>query len=682
MRITFLKAGAAAFGSAALLLLTLPIATAAQAGQAPIPIAAFFDNPSMRSAKLSPDGKRLAMLVNNDNGRDQLGVVTLADQSVKLVAGFSSADIGRFEWVNDERLIYDSRDKNTAPGEERFAPGLFAVNADGTLQRQLVEVAGRKFFSDGYTSSERERLPWNTFMLDQAGAQDSNWVYVQKIEFGNDHNVDRVELLKLDTVRGRWEPVVGPQDGKTEDKTQDWWLDAKGRPVLATTVKGNLETLHYLDPREGRWRKVAVQDAFLGAAGAFTPLAFSPEGVLYVTSRQQRDKLALFAYDLAAGKLAERPLVDLEEFDFDGELVAKAGKLLGVRYTADTVGAAWFDPAMKEAQAAVDRLLPGHVNVLSVGARSETPFVLVESWSDRQPSVFMLFDQQTGKLTRLGSSYPAIEPGRMAAQDLVSIKARDGRPIPTWLTVPNDSAGKKLPMVVLVHGGPYVRGRDWRWDSDSQFLASRGYLVLEPEFRGSTGYGEDHFRAGWKQWGLAMQDDIADATRWAIAQGKADPQRICIAGASYGGYATLMGLIRDSDLYKCGIDWVGVTDIDLLYTGDWTRDSDMSEAFKRFGMPTLVGDPVRDAAQFAATSPLKQAARLTQPLLLAYGGADLRVPLYHGRKLYDAIRRTNKNVEWVVYDDEAHGWKLTQTRLDFWGRVERFLQRQIGKDGE
>ena len=237
-------------------------------------------------------------------------------------------------------------------------------------------------------------------------------------------------------------------------------------------------------------------------------------------------------------------------------------------------------------------------------------------------------------------------------------------------------------MVVVVHGGPYVRGYEWRWSADSLFLASRGYVVLEPEYRGSTGYGEAHFRAGWKQWGLAMQDDIADATRWAIAEGIADPQRICIAGASYGGYATLMGLIRDPALYKCGIDWIGVTDIDLLYSGDWRGDSDLPDAYKRYGMPTLVGDPAKDAAQFAATSPLKQAARITQPLLLAYGGADRRVPLYHGRKFYDALRQTNKNVEWIVYEHEGHGWTLVETRVNFWGRVEKFLQKQIGKGGE
>ena len=679
MRIVSFLAGAAALRRAALLQLALLAATLAHAAEPPVPIAAFFDNPSMRDAKISPDGKHVAMLVNHDKGRDQLGVLTLADRSVRLVAGFAAADVGRFEWVDSERLLYESRDKNTAPGEEYVAPGLFAVNIDGSKRRQLVALAGPKFINNGM-EDERDMLPWNTFMLDQAGAQDSSSVYARIVDFGKDHNILRVELVRVDTVSGRWEQVPGPSPGQGE--TMAWWLDAKGRPALAATVRDNMETLHYLDPKTGGWRKLLTRDVYLGSAGAFTPQGFGPDGTLYVTSRQQRDKSALFAYDLASGKLAGRPLVDLDEFDFSGELVPGAGKLLGVRYTADTEGTAWFDPAMQQAQAGVDKLLPGRVNVLSVGVRSATPFVLVESWSDRQPPVFLLFDRDSGKLANLGRSRPAIDPARMATQDLVIVKARDGRSIPTWLTVPGGSEGRKLPMVVLVHGGPWVRGGEWRWDSESQFLASRGYLVLEPEYRGSTGYGEAHFRAGWKQWGLAMQDDIADATRWAIAQGKADPKRICIAGSSYGGYATLMGLVRDPDLYKCGIDWVGVTDIDLLYSGDWTRDSDMSAAYKRYGMPALVGDPVKDAAQFTATSPLKQAARITQPLLLACGGADVRVPLYHGRKLYDAVKQTNKQVEWVVYDEEAHGWKLAKTRLDFWGRVERFLQRQIGAGGQ
>jgi dipeptidyl aminopeptidase/acylaminoacyl peptidase len=264
----------------------------------------------------------------------------------------------------------------------------------------------------------------------------------------------------------------------------------------------------------------------------------------------------------------------------------------------------------------------------------------------------------------------------MAHRDFVRFKARDGLEIPAWVTVPKDGKKGPHPMVVLVHGGPWVRGGDWRWDADSQFLASRGYVVLEPEFRGSTGFGHQHFKAGWKQWGLAMQNDVADGTRWAIDKGLADPKRICIAGASYGGYATLMGLVNDPDLYRCGIEWVGVTDISLMYSISW---SDTSESSKKYGMPLLVGDPEKDAAQLKATSPIAQASRIKQPLLLAYGGLDDRVPLKHGTEFRDAVTKTNPDVEWVVYPEGGHGWSLLKDNVDWWTRVEKFLARNIGE---
>ena len=171
-----------------------------------------------------------------------------------------------------------------------------------------------------------------------------------------------------------------------------------------------------------------------------------------------------------------------------------------------------------------------------------------------------------------------------------------------------------------------------------------------------------------------MQDDVADATQWAIKQGYADPKRVCIAGASYGGYATLMGLIRYPEMYRCGIDWVGVTDIELMYSINW---SDMSDMWMQYGMPVLVGDRQKDAKQLAATSPLQLAARLTQPLLMAYGGLDRRVPIEHGTRLRDALSPHNANLEWVVYSDEGHGWMLPANKVDFWTRVERFLDRHL-----
>jgi dipeptidyl aminopeptidase/acylaminoacyl peptidase len=175
-----------------------------------------------------------------------------------------------------------------------------------------------------------------------------------------------------------------------------------------------------------------------------------------------------------------------------------------------------------------------------------------------------------------------------------------------------------------------------------------------------------------------MQDDIADAAKWAIAQGYADPQRICIAGASYGGYATLMGLARNPELFKCGVEWVGVTDLALMYKDHWSFQSDMSAQWKQYGLPQLVGDPVQDAQQLADTSPVNLAARIKQPLLMAYGDEDRRVPIPHGRSFYAAVKAHNPDVELVVYQGEGHGWSLPKNRIDFWTRVEKFLNRHIG----
>ncbi|MEE8615352.1 MAG: alpha/beta fold hydrolase [Roseateles sp.] len=262
----------------------------------------------------------------------------------------------------------------------------------------------------------------------------------------------------------------------------------------------------------------------------------------------------------------------------------------------------------------------------------------------------------------------------MGQRDYHRIKARDGEELPVLVTQPAGGVKGKAPVVVLVHGGPYVRGTHWPWEPDAQFLASRGYLVLEPEYRGSTGYGFKHFRAGWKQWGLAMQDDLADTLDWAVKRGWADPQRACIMGASYGGYAAMMGAVTQGELFKCAINWVGVTDIGLLSSIHW---SDISEEWKNYGMKRLVADPDTDAEQIKKTSPVQRAKEIRMPLLMAYGGEDRRVPLKHGSDMKAALR-PDQDLEWVVYPDEGHGWFNLKTHEDFWGRVERFLARHIG----
>jgi dipeptidyl aminopeptidase/acylaminoacyl peptidase len=330
---------------------------------------------------------------------------------------------------------------------------------------------------------------------------------------------------------------------------------------------------------------------------------------------------------------------------------------------------------MKELQARIDKLLPATVNRIDVPFRAEVPLVLVYAYSDRDPGRFLLYDTQKATLTEIGRQHPAIDAQRMGSLDLVRYKARDGLEIPAWLTVPRDGKKGPRPMVVLVHGGPWVRGGAWHWAAEAQFLASRGYVVLEPEFRGSRGYGFSHFKAGWKQWGLAMQNDVADGARWAIEKGYADANRICIAGASYGGYAALMGLVNDGDLYRCGFEWVGVTDLDLLFSARW---HELNDDWKAYGLAVLIGDPDSEGDRFKATSPVAQASRIKRPVLMGYGERDPIVPIAHGRKMRAALADANADVEWVVYPDDGHGWSQLKDNIDWWTRVEKFLARNIG----
>jgi acetyl esterase/lipase len=646
----------------------LPFAPLHARAETPPPVEAFFDNPNFSAALLSPSGKYVAARVGGNGARERLGVYEIATGKAQAVAQFNDADVNRFQWISDDRLLFDAADRDLGQGQIRSAPGLYAVNRDGTKFKRLAERRGSFIRNAG----SEVLLPWHTYMMPQTGKQDSEYAYVASREYTGVNEIAHVNLLRLNTLTGRVTGYPGPRNVK------QWLMDYSGEPRLAVVSDEGRASIHYRDPkRNNEWRRLAEFNRYLGGDGAFSPVAFGPDGTLYVRSNAGRDKMAVFSYDLETGKLSEKPVVTQEDYDFAGRLLFSDRGLQGVRFVSDAEGTQWLDKDMQAAQDAIDSLLPSTVNIVTPPTHPTTRNLMVKAYSDAQAAIFFIYNGETGKLIRLGETRPQIKPSMVGRRELVHYQARDGLTIPAWLTVPR--GGKKnLPMVVLVHGGPWVRGDTWEFNDEAQFLASRGYVVLQPEFRGSTGYGKKLFHAGWKQWGLKMQDDIADGTRWAIAQGYADPKRICIAGASYGGYATLMGLVNDPDLYRCGVNWAGVTDIELMYKGSWFTPSDLTDSWKEYGMPSMIGDLEKDAEQLKRTSPLQQASRIRQPLLLAYGGSDLRVPIYHGKRFHDAVKSTNQNVEWIEYPEEGHGWALPKNRFDFWKRVEKFLDQNIG----
>lgn len=642
-------------------LLMLVALSQAPTHAAPPPAEHFFQKPQVDAAALSPDGWRIAMRVASKDTRARLAVLDLKTMKGDIVSSFGGADIGSFHWVNEQRLVFDAAVELTGPNLVDFAQGLYAVNADGSNFRELV--ASRSHFLKD-PADPRELLPWDTWLLAGAGTQRGDHVWVVTPGQRDRNGIDFIKLQRLNTVNGRSEEIEAPPNAF------DWILDGQGELRSVVTHKDHRTGIHLRQPG-GPWKLVTEHEEL--GSDWLRPRFMAPDGTLFAEAPAGRTS-ALYTIDTATGQRSAKPVLSSKDFDLHLGFIASDQKLLGLRYTVDAPVTQWLDPALDAVQKTVDTLLPGTINQLDVPRRGDSPWVLVRAFSDAQPPLYLAFHTGTRQLTRLGGALPAIDPRQMGSTDFVRIAARDGRTIPAYLTLPPGATKKNLPMVVLLHGGPWIRGATWRFDAEVQFLATRGYAVLQPEFRGSTGYGADHFEAGFKQWGRAMQDDVADATRWAIAQGHADPRRVCLAGASYGGYATLMGLARDPDLYRCGVQWVGVTDIELMYTVHW---SDLNNRFKAYGMPRMIGDPVKDADLLKAASPLQNASKIRQPLLMAYGAWDTRVPLVHGEKFLAAVKPHNPEVEWVVYPNEGHGWARVETRLDFWGRVEKFLARQL-----
>jgi dipeptidyl aminopeptidase/acylaminoacyl peptidase len=637
-----------------------------------VPTETFFEHSFFTGAKLSPNGRYVAMRVGEEKTRYRMIVMDLMEKTIKPVAVFRDADVGQFHWMNDERLVFTTFDNQAKPGERaRGGTWLYAINRDGTDQQQITGV------DDGDTRLRRKLLP-TRYQMFSRGTQKDHYLWMTDTIWGSqDIRTDSeplyVNLYKVDTKTLQMEIVERPA------KSRSWMLDYHGEPRLTATMEEDKTTYYYRDPAANNtWRKLKTMGVFKTAVGTWNPVQFGPDGTLYVTSLNGKDKNALYRLNLATGEVDPTPIIALADFDFDGGLVFNDEKLLGVRFTSDATATMWFDEKWKAVQADLDARLPSTANHISIARRSATPWVMVTAQSATQPSQTYLYNTSTKELSKIGDENPKIDAKKMSEYDFVRYKARDGLDIPAWVTIPRGSSGKNLPMIMYVHGGPHVKGVSWDYDREIQFLASRGYAVMQPQFRGTEGYGDNHYKASFKQWGLKMQDDIADGAQWAIKQGIADPKRICIMGASYGGYSTLMGLINDPGLYKCGVNWVGVTDINLMYDGHWSSTSDFSVLYKKYGMPEIVGDQVKDAAQLKATSPLEQAHRITSPILLGYGALDRRVPIYHGRKFYEKIKAHNKQVEMVVYDDEGHGWFYPKNNVDWWNRVVKFLDQHIG----
>jgi dipeptidyl aminopeptidase/acylaminoacyl peptidase len=643
------------------------LAAISGAAAAPPPAEVFFGDADIGEAVLSPSGRRLAFTTAKGSKRVGLVVLELgAGGKLTRAAQYRDEDVTGVHWLNDDRLLFSRTDLT---GEHWRPAGLNAVNADGSSPRQIIERSSRFGINKG--APDYSVLDWShllRFIPEPRPGEPNEEVMVTA------YDKRTTTLLWVNTRNGMTRAVTTqapPGDVK------QWLVDPHGNPRAAMAFDGERVQAYRLKPGSSQWEQLFDTTVL---KQPFALHDVDADGTLYLTHVPKGSAHAVLTrYDADAKGPATAAVVSTPGFDFTGYLVREGEAVLGVRALVDSETTVWLNQDMKKFQELVDKRLPGRVNRISCRRCGQPDMVaLIQSSSDHDPGRIWLYVARPAegepRWQAIGRVREAVLPEQMAGVDFQTIKARDGRELPVWITRTDDAKGPR-PAVVMVHGGPWVRGKSWHWDGWAQFLASRGYVVIEPEFRGSKGYGEEHFRAGFKQWGQAMQDDVTDSLHWAQQQGLAS-EKACIIGASYGGYSTLMGLAKDPDLYRCGVAWLAVADLELMVQGSWWVPDDSALA-RKLTLPEMVGDAKQDAAMLAAHSPVKLASRIKAPLLLAYGEADQRVPITHGKRMRDALKDAGNPPTWVSYAGEGHGFAKPENRLDFARKVEAFLASHL-----
>jgi len=372
----------------------------------------------------------------------------------------------------------------------------------------------------------------------------------------------------------------------------------------------------------------------------------------------------------------EGPLYANEKYDVDESLHDPwTGRVIGLAFADDKMEYSYFDPAMEKLQRGLEAAFPGlSVHAVSWDLAKDKLIVVVDG--PRQPTAYYYLNRTTHEATQLASTYPDLTEADLGDMKPWPYKARDWLDIPAYLTLPPGKAPKNLPVVIFPHGGPGARdmlGFDWM----AQFFANRGYAVLQPNFRGSTGYGTKFEESGYGQWGLKSQDDITDGVKKLIADGIADPKRICIVGASYGGYAALAGAAFTPDLYACAISFAGVSDIGKMLRSDAADAGSDSWAVSE--MNRSIGNRYEDSTRLDATSPAKHAANVKCPILLLHGAGDTTVRIEQSEEMRDALQSAGKQVQYIRFEGDSHYMLLADTRIRVLTEAEAFLKKNIGQ---
>lgn len=610
--------------------------------------------------KISPDGQYLAATVPLE---DRTGFAVLRRTDSKVMTSIAlgkNNHVASFFWVNKERLLLTVSQKFGMLEQPQPTGEILALNFDDKGPEALVgyRAAGVQAGTHIQTKNN-ERVA--AIDVDSIPGDDRN-VIVTVTPYSEDEMWYRAD--RMDVYTGRRTIVA-----RAPVKGASFHIDNKGVVRFAMGAEyDNASKLYYRESDTADWKLVNDENS---SGRVESPVGFSADNrIAYLQVEQASGPDSIVAYDTISG---ERKELLRDKFSDPTTIIGEFGPSrvpVGVMYMDGRPHTSFFDP--KGTEARIYRMLEAafpNDAVMVTSTTDDGKTALVSTYSDRDPGSFYLFDTETKKASYVLSRRRWIDPKQMAAVKPVELKARDGVVMRGYLTLPQGKGERSLPLVIYPHGGPFGIYDLWGFDTDPQILAAAGYAVLQVNYRGSGNYGRSFRQSGALQWGLTMQDDLTDATRWAIEQGIADRNRICMYGASYGAYASLMGVAKEPGLYQCAAGYVGVYDLVVLSAQE-SRESKRSN--------TWTSEWMGKGESLAPVSPNRIADRIKVPVFLAAGGEDLTAPIAQSEKMESALKKVGVPVETLYYRTEGHGFYTVEHQREYYGKLLAFLDRHIG----
>lgn len=627
-----------------LLLVSPPLAAQQAPGPAngPIPIEALAAPASLSDPVLSPDGYRIASRLKAQD-KDWIAIWDLraapgAQPRLFEEGGF---DVRWLRWAGPNRLLIGIRVQRRLEGVEIMVTRTIVLDAN--TWRAIALETGHGIIGDG------------VIFVDPAGAYALITTQATVDQYPN--------VMRLDLATGEASMAQRGIFG-----VWDWFTDNNGVVRAGVEYTERRIKLYYRAGPGQDLRRIATR-RYPQDGSVIDMIRFTTEpsrGI--VLTNAVTGRFAAYRYDFAndtrGEAIFEHPQVDVSSLIMGDDDVA------GVRYEDDRRRIQWLDPDLQRLQGTIDRALPNKVNLI-VDRSDDENRILIWSSAANDPGTYYVFDRAARRIEAFASPHEQLIDRGLAPVRAVNFRGRDGTEIPGYLTLPAGRPERGLPLILMPHGGPFIRD-SWEFDPWVQFLASRGYAVLQVNFRGSTGYGRAYAERGIGQWGAGMIDDLEDGVDWLVAQGIADGGRVCVMGASYGGYVALWAPIRKPDRYRCAISFAGVADVRAMLRYD--RRQFAATRYSREWERWVQGE---ERSDLNAISPQMQAGRIRVPLLIAHGEKDRNVPVSHSRNLLRAITRarTGGNVESIFYPEAGHGFSRPQDSADFLRRVEAFLAR-------